>query len=232
MNTVEDFIIAGNSALTSIAGFDNLTAIKQSILIYLNNELSSIDGFDNVNYIGAKFSINDNPKLATIGGFSQISSVEGDLEIYNNNVLTNLSALESLASVNSLKVYDNNQLNDCKSLCFLLNNEGAIRSEILLQNNLHECNSKEEIIKSCEESLSTDNYEESLFEIYPNPSSNSITIRTTESIKSMIVYNTLGKMILEQSSSTINISNLPKGIYIAKIVFDNNEEIVQRIVKQ
>ena len=63
---------------------------------------------------------------------------------------------------------------------------------------------------------------ESSFTIFPNPVSNIITITTTEYIIEKIVFlNSLGQVIKENSISekyfTLNISDLPEGIYYIKI---------------
>lgn len=65
------------------------------------------------------------------------------------------------------------------------------------------------------------------FNLYPNPSSNNVTIEIdNEDIETLIVFNLLGKIIYQkttnENSLTIDVSNWTKGIYLVKI--KNNVE--------
>jgi trimeric autotransporter adhesin len=54
--------------------------------------------------------------------------------------------------------------------------------------------------------------------IYPNPSTNIITIQSSKELDTIIIYNSLGEMVLQAKSKNIkeqiDIGNLPSGIYI------------------
>jgi len=74
------------------------------------------------------------------------------------------------------------------------------------------------------------------FTIYPNPSSDGqfiieLTNKTTES--TIEIYDLMGKKVWSKVSSEnkleIDISNQPKGIYLVKVVSENNV-IIQKIV--
>jgi len=67
--------------------------------------------------------------------------------------------------------------------------------------------------------------------LYPNPSSNSITIKSTTLPDSYLIYNTLGQVITQSKLSTfsdleINISNLTKGMYFLKLVKNNSSQVL------
>lgn len=71
-------------------------------------------------------------------------------------------------------------------------------------------------------------------EIFPNPATNSITIKTTE--KDLIAeFSTLeGKVVLSGKlipSSTIDIHSLKKGIYLVKL-YNNQGVVTRKIIKQ
>lgn len=55
------------------------------------------------------------------------------------------------------------------------------------------------------------------FIVYPNPTANSLTIHTTEEIKSISIYSLDGKEILNSSEKSIDVSVLQTGIYLVKI---------------
>ncbi|KFE97272.1 PKD domain-containing protein [Chryseobacterium luteum] len=69
-------------------------------------------------------------------------------------------------------------------------------------------------------------------EVYPNPFNSSINIKG-ENLKSYEIYDISGKLIKQDNlnQKTINLSNLVKGEYILKIVTNNNEVKIKKILK-
>jgi len=79
-------------------------------------------------------------------------------------------------------------------------------------------------------------------ETYPNPVKNVITINFNNNINynslEIIVYNIVGQTkkisdysFIEDNKVQINTSNLNKGIYFLKIIFDNDSFITKKIIK-
>ena len=73
--------------------------------------------------------------------------------------------------------------------------------------------------------------------IYPNPSSNSrdVFIKSDNSIKSVRVYDCLGKLQLDYQGENIenmNISNLSNGIYFFELLDEQNNTYFQKWIKQ
>ncbi|HZL11875.1 MAG TPA: glycoside hydrolase family 76 protein [Prolixibacteraceae bacterium] len=74
-------------------------------------------------------------------------------------------------------------------------------------------------------------------EIYPNPATTQLTIDYGDQrFKNITITDNLGRIVLEitaefQGSTTINVSDLPKGIYMLSIQTDINEQIVRKFVK-
>ena len=74
---------------------------------------------------------------------------------------------------------------------------------------------------------------------YPNPFNNSITIASDKGLnvigRHLKIYNVAGKLIISQliqsQSTTLNVSNLPSGIYILKVENENGN-FVYKLVKQ
>jgi hypothetical protein len=60
------------------------------------------------------------------------------------------------------------------------------------------------------------------FNLYPNPSSNSVTIAYAQNPYSIAVYNSLGQMMLSQNAltneHTFDISQWPKGVYYVELI--------------
>jgi len=74
--------------------------------------------------------------------------------------------------------------------------------------------------------------------LYPNPTSGKITIEanTNNSIQDVNIFDIKGSLVLHQSAknqqkTTINISHLNAGVYIVKIITDNNKSI-NKLVKK
>ncbi|MFK5981971.1 MAG: spondin domain-containing protein [Flavobacteriaceae bacterium] len=74
--------------------------------------------------------------------------------------------------------------------------------------------------------------------IYPNPTSNFITISTKENSFSAIeIYNILGKEVLKVNTSNINqieinLSDLSSGIYLIKIIDSKGTSTLKKLVKR
>ena len=70
--------------------------------------------------------------------------------------------------------------------------------------------------------------------LYPNPSSDVITINTPSGveIKSTTLYNLLGKVVLENTNNNeVNLSELPSGVYILNITTDNGS-ITKKVIRK
>jgi len=67
--------------------------------------------------------------------------------------------------------------------------------------------------------------------IYPNPSSNIITIDAKQ-FKSVSVFDLNGRIVLESEKEKINVSELANGIYIAKIKLESNVEVSKKLIVQ
>ena len=74
--------------------------------------------------------------------------------------------------------------------------------------------------------------------ITPNPASDKVNIKLPNGLSNtmVIIYNNLGKHILSKSISklntTINISTLTNGIYLAKFTTNSGETVTKKILKQ
>lgn len=70
--------------------------------------------------------------------------------------------------------------------------------------------------------LSVDDNEILKTRIYPNPANKkTVNIETNDAIKTVLVYNSLGQIILKTSQSKINFQNFDNGIFYIKIITDS-----------
>jgi uncharacterized delta-60 repeat protein len=77
-----------------------------------------------------------------------------------------------------------------------------------------------------EQSLSTTSFDTAnAFVIYPNPVQNVLHLQANKftSIKAVKIYDLQGKIVLQDTNETINVSNLSKGLYIVKISTEEGE---------
>lgn len=83
------------------------------------------------------------------------------------------------------------------------------------------------VITIAVDTLSDDEFTSNTISIAPNPADKWITINANQSITSVSMYNTLGQKIMdwqEVSSSTIDVSELPSGVYFVNIRMEESEQ--------
>lgn len=82
------------------------------------------------------------------------------------------------------------------------------------------------------DTLGDDEFTSNTISIAPNPTDDRITINANQSITSVSMYNTLGQRIMdwqEVSSSTIDVAELPSGVYFVTIRLEDSEQRVTLI---
>ncbi|MBO2526280.1 MAG: hypothetical protein CW341_11410 [Bacteroidetes bacterium] len=74
--------------------------------------------------------------------------------------------------------------------------------------------------------------------LYPNPANQTITIsfsEAQESVKQVRIINMQGKVVLSQenpSNNTVNIANLPVGMYVVRVLSQSGKEYAVKLVKE
>jgi hypothetical protein len=74
----------------------------------------------------------------------------------------------------------------------------------------------------------TDKYD---IEIYPNPTSNILTIKASQPINKIELYDLTGRLLVTTNNLTLDFSKLAYGQYIIKIHFKTGENIERKIIK-
>lgn len=80
--------------------------------------------------------------------------------------------------------------------------------------------------------LGIGDFEKQAVTLYPNPATDVINIQAQADIDSVKVYNSLGQQVLTANTETINVSNLPGGIYIVEVQFADKTVTTQKIIKK
>ncbi len=82
--------------------------------------------------------------------------------------------------------------------------------------------------------LSTNSFDTTTFRVYPNPIRDILNIQTASSVESVVVYDVLGKVVLQAHpdviSPRINMSNLSSGAYMVQVTIDGASKTV-KVVK-
>ena len=224
-----------NTGLTSLAGLHNLTSIGDYLHIESYWDLPNLTGLDNLTSIGGSLFINDCIGLTSLTGLNSLTSIGGYITIRYCNALTSLSGLDNIhaGSITDLSVFSNTSLSSCavKSVCdYLASPNGTVQ----IYDNATGCSSQQEIELACGVGMEEGILFENHISIYPNPGSVSITISAT--IKGRLsLQNLNGQDILKheitQPTTTIDISTLPGGIYIVKLMGEKTIQ-VGKFVKQ
>jgi|GEM_PF-937609 len=80
------------------------------------------------------------------------------------------------------------------------------------------------------------NEQENQMILYPNPTTGIINLQTKEMIKSVSVYNLAGQRVsfnsLNKENTSIDISNLPRGIYFVEITLDNKAVKRYKVIRK
>lgn len=84
--------------------------------------------------------------------------------------------------------------------------------------------------------LSKDSFSQAEFKVFPNPSSSTWNISTSESIKSVHLYNITGRLVQEvnvnANEAVINTDGLSSGVYLAKVLNEFNQTKTIKLIKK
>lgn len=81
--------------------------------------------------------------------------------------------------------------------------------------------------------LGTNEYvqEKTMLKIYPNPTSSILNIEMNTDLEKVEVYNLQGQKVLESNLNSINVSNIPVGLYLIQITDSKGELSAKRFIK-
>lgn len=70
------------------------------------------------------------------------------------------------------------------------------------------------------------------YQIYPNPSSATVQIKTSKEIKENMLYDLSGKEIMKITGDSVDITSVKQGIYILKSVFADGTIATEKLIKK
>ncbi|HEY1055429.1 MAG TPA: T9SS type A sorting domain-containing protein, partial [Emticicia sp.] len=68
--------------------------------------------------------------------------------------------------------------------------------------------------------------------LFPNPASDYLSLETDGVVKIVAVYDILGKKVMAGNIESLNISSLQSGLYLLKILFEDDQVIDRKFIKQ
>ncbi|MQP23447.1 T9SS type A sorting domain-containing protein, partial [Flavobacterium sp. LMO8] len=81
--------------------------------------------------------------------------------------------------------------------------------------------------------MSTTDFETTTATVFPNPFNNSLQIESNITFKTMELYDVLGKQIFNQNfENQLNTSYLAQGIYLLRLITEDGEVVVKKVVKE
>ncbi|MCH2228703.1 MAG: T9SS type A sorting domain-containing protein [Crocinitomicaceae bacterium] len=78
-------------------------------------------------------------------------------------------------------------------------------------------------------SLQDEDYIE--LQVYPNPTENQLEVLADQPIKSLEFLDMSGRLLIVQSENKIDLSNFKTGTYHLKVIFENGQVVLKRVIK-
>jgi hypothetical protein len=80
--------------------------------------------------------------------------------------------------------------------------------------------------------LGLDDVQQSQFTLYPNPTSDVVTVQAVKEISTITVYNNTGQLVAQSNSNQLSLLKAASGIYILKVEFADGSTSAQKIIKK
>ena len=225
--------IRSNQYLLNCSGLENVTSIGGGLYLFYNYNFSSFDGLEKLNSIGEGLEFGayifgillNNPALESLTGLSDLTSIGGPIKILGCDILTSLSGIDFInpGTITNLTIASNPQLSSCavQSICeYLVSPNGTIS----IHDNAPGCGDQAEIEYACQTIGIPDINLETEFSIYPNPAKKKLFISSKNEIvlEKVIIYNQFGQKVFQETQilNVVDISMLPKGLYIIELLSD------------
>jgi len=239
-----------NEALTSLDELNNLGLIFGDLFIgdasfnAGNPALSSLSGLENLHYLEGSLKFSGNESLASITALNGLNFIGGQLRIKDNPVLTSLAGLGNVysSSISYLQIISNEQLYECEvhPICSYLIEPNA---NIDIYDNAPGCNSQEEVEASCDSLVFVNNgISGPDFSIAPNPVKSFVIINLDSPTKNSVnicIYNTTGTclknwqypdMQTDYLEIKLDMKVIPAGIYFC-LIQTGNKMVMKKIIK-
>lgn len=238
-NKITSLNLGNNTRLKSLScSRNNLTSIDVSQcvnlerLYALNNELTqlNVSGLPKLDDLNVQINeltsldVSQNPLLDSLNcGDNQLSSLDIsqnpliDWLVCKGNILETLDLRNGTNSILVTLQAENNPFLEC----ILVDDENASRPECDPQWNEGWCvDANVRFSEDC--LLGTDEVSRIAFSVFPNPANNFLNINASQKIDQVKIYSLQGRLLIESSEPTLEISNLSSGTYLVKAWINGN----------
>lgn len=211
---------------------NNLSTINYSSLVYLEQL-----NINNNNFTIFDFSETPNLRLLSCSNnqFTILNLSQNPLltKLYCKN--NNLTSINIKNGIN--EDFSNINYNDCwkignPNLTTICADASEVAS---VQSFLDGCGTAQAINITSNCGLSNDNFATNELVFFPNPTSSIITISSEEIIKSIELYDNLGRVLVSkkvnENQTLLDVSNYSNGVYFVKVVTDNGFKI-EKVIKR
>lgn len=230
----------GNSTATQAAGLVRIFDWDGTAWVQNGDPIYG-DG-SNV-YSGHSVALSDNGSILAIGAIqgtgpiNQFTNKEGQVRIYEGECLVSSTAVTQSnntltalanASYQWLDCNNGNQaITNATGQTFVAQNPGSYSVQIT-QNGCTQTSVCIDVLTTFIKYETSGN-----FNVFPNPTTNIITVNATQFIKKMHLLDVTGKLVLSvTNSNTANLSGLAPGLYNLELQFNNEAIGHLKILKQ
>jgi len=245
-NSIESLDVSNNTALTDLTctfnfAIDNLDLSNNLALEYLSIGLTAITSID----------ISNNTALEVLRAQSlglETLDISNNTALFNlkcdNNNLTSLDLSNHLGlttldcsnnELTTLNIANGNNSNLNTGSSDFSGNPGLtcieVDDAVYADTNWSSFKDATATYSENCSSLALEEVFSQIVNIYPNPTKAKVTFSTPDSIKQIEIFTIGGRKTLTSSNTTINISHLPSGLYLAKITTPNGRTVFKKIIK-
>jgi Leucine-rich repeat (LRR) protein len=239
-NTIEQVDLSQNlNLITLVCKFNNLTSldVSNNLLLEVLDVVNCPEGTCEQQNVFTSIDLSANANLQSIAiGYNYFTELDFSL---NSELIS--AAVVGCPELFSLNLKNGNNTN----LFPLIVSNNPLLNCITVDDPLaanqgdtypyDQWNIQEGIVFSEDCSLGIEEAISAMFTIYPNPTSNLLTIQNTNEleIESVSLYDTLGRKVMESNESTesIDVSNLTAGIYFIHIATASGT-VTKKIIKE
>lgn len=206
----------GFNKVRDLSPLTQIETVHSTVIIANSDSLKTLDGLENLTWIGEKLEITSNSNLNNIDALDSLI-----LEPFLNN------------PEHSVTISSNNKLSTCntKFICDLIDSGFT---ELTVEDNADGCASYEQVEANCNVSVTPIEIGEERLRCYPNPTTGqlSVDVLAGEEIQftNIRIYNALGSIIDNRPfSSMLDLSTMPKGVYLFEFVHVSGQNSVKKI---
>jgi hypothetical protein len=239
-------IISNNPMISSISGFNQVKRIGGQFKIDQNFSLAEFSGFQQLQSINGTFWFSNNSLVTGMDNLGNLESLAGSLIIQDNAQLSSISGLSGIdpetitlgsevGVYQELVIYKNPLLDHCaiQSICDYF---GQDETDAYINDNGGPCDSEWAILNAC--TVKTSQWTGNTVYVYPVPASDRLQIDlqgTGTPLLRTEILDLNGRLCKhmvpgdQDRVMTMDISDIPAGMYLLKIIFDRHS-VTEKLV--